>query len=220
MIENLTIENAAGPVGQALALRIDGDRDVIRNSRLLGWQDTLFLDRGRQYIEDSLIAGHVDFVFGGATAFFERVRLYARGNGYLTAASTPPEAAFGFVFARGSITGATPDVRTYLGRPWRDAAQVTFLDTEISAVVRPEGWHNWDHPEREQTARFAEAGSTGPGGSPSARVRWARQLPASEASAVTVARVIGGSDGWDPRAVPAHPSAARAADILPAAARQ
>src|SRR6185436_4555856 len=66
-VENLTLENSAGPVGQALALRVDGDRVAFRNCRFLGWQDTVFLDRGRQYFEDSLIAGHVDFVFGGAT---------------------------------------------------------------------------------------------------------------------------------------------------------
>jgi pectinesterase len=74
--ENLTFENTAGPVGQALALRVDGDRVVFRNCRFLGWQDTIFLNRGRQYFEDSFIAGHVDFVFGGATAFFERCHLH------------------------------------------------------------------------------------------------------------------------------------------------
>ena len=66
--ENLTFENSAGPVGQALALRVDGDRVVFRRSRFLGWQDTIFLNRGRQYFEDCYIAGHVDFIFGGATA--------------------------------------------------------------------------------------------------------------------------------------------------------
>ena len=39
--KNLTFENSAGPVGQALALRVDGDRVVFRNSRFLGWQDTI-----------------------------------------------------------------------------------------------------------------------------------------------------------------------------------
>jgi len=116
--ENLTFENSAGPNGQALALRVDGDRVVFRNCRFLGWQDTIFLDRGRQYFEDSLIAGHVDFVFGGATAWFERCRLHAWRNGYLTAASTPAETPYGFVFSRGWISGAE-GVQTYLGRPWR-----------------------------------------------------------------------------------------------------
>lgn len=209
-VENLTIENAAGPVGQALALRIDGDRVVLRNCRLVGWQDTLLLNRGRQYIEDSFIAGHVDFIFGGATAFFERVHLHAWRDGYLTAASTPHDEPFGFVFADGQITAESGDVKMYLGRPWRDDAQVMFLNTRMTDVVRPAGWHNWDRPEREHTARFSEFGSTGPGARPSERVPWARPLSAADAKAVTIERVLGGADHWDPRQVPAHPSAGKA----------
>lgn len=208
--ENLTIQNDAGPVGQALAIRVDGDRVVFRNCRFLGWQDTMLLDRGRQYIEDSFIAGHVDFIFGGATAFFERVHLHAWRDGYLTAASTPAEQPFGLVFANGQITADSPNVKTYLGRPWRDFAAVTFLNTRMTDVIRPAGWHNWDRPERERTARFREFGSTGPGASPAERVAWATTLSASEAQAITVTRVLAGSDGWDPRQVPAHPSAGKA----------
>jgi len=61
--ENLTFENSAGPVGQALAIRVDGDRVVFRNCRFLGWQDTILLNHGRQYFEDCYITGHVDFIF-------------------------------------------------------------------------------------------------------------------------------------------------------------
>ena len=198
--ENLTVQNDAGPVGQALAIRVDGDRVVFRNCRFLGWQDTMLLDRGRQYIEDSFIAGHVDFIFGGATAFFERAHVHAWRDGYLTAASTPAEQPFGFVLANGQITGDSPNVKTYLGRPWRDFAQVTFLNTRMTDVIRAAGWHNWDRPERERTARFSEFGSTGPGASAAERVAWARPLSAGEAQAITAARVLGGSDGWDPAA--------------------
>jgi pectinesterase len=208
--ENLTFENAAGPVGQALALRVDGDRVAFRNCRFLGWQDTIFLDRGRQYFEDAFISGHVDFIFGGATAYFERCDLHCWGDGYITAASTPPERPYGFVFANGRITGQTPDVRTYLGRPWRDFAQVAFLDSAMAEVVRPEGWHNWDHAEREDTTRYGEFGSTGPGGRVNARVGWARRLSKGEASAMTIAAVLSDGDGWDPRSVPAQPSEGRA----------
>src|SRR5215210_1612230 len=87
-IENLTIENTAGPVGQALALRADGDRLVFKNFRFLGWQDTLFLNRGRSYFQGCVIEGHVDFIFGGGTAWFENCRIHCRKDGYITAAST------------------------------------------------------------------------------------------------------------------------------------
>jgi pectinesterase len=211
-IENLTIENSAGPGSQALALRVDGDRLVVRNSRLMGWQDTLFVDRGRQYFEDTLITGHVDFIFGGATAFFERCWLHAWADGFLTAASTPVEAPFGFVFDHARITGETPAVRTYLGRPWRGYAQVVFLESDMSAVVRPEGWHNWDQPDRERTTRYAESGNRGPGADVTARVAWARRLTVAGASAFARDRVLSGADHWEPRRVPAHPSAVRAFD--------
>jgi pectinesterase len=210
--ENLTFENTAGPVGQALAIRVDGDRVVFRNCRFLGWQDTVFLNRGRQYFEDSFIAGHVDFVFGGATAFFERCHLHCWRNGYITAASTPSDRPHGFVFANGSISGQSPDVRTYLGRPWRDFAHVAFLNTVMSSVVQPEGWHNWDRPERERSSRYSEFGSTGPGARPDARVRWAKPLSSKEAAALSVTAVLGGIDGWDPRRLTPHPSIVRAVD--------
>ena len=204
-VENMTFENTAGPVGQALAVRVDGDRVVFRNMRFLGWQDTIFLNRGRQYVEDSYIAGHVDFIFGGATAFFERCHIHALRNGYVTAASTPAEQPYGFVFANGRITGEA-GVKTYLGRPWRDYAQTTFLSTDMSDVVRPEGWHNWDKPDREKTARYHEARNSGPGAATAGRVPWSRPLVIHAAAPVTAASVLRGADGWDPSRVPSYPA--------------
>jgi pectinesterase len=197
--ENVTFENSAGPVGQALALRVDGDRVAFRHCRFLGWQDTILLNRGRQYFEDCYITGHVDFIFGGATAFFDHCHVHCLRDGYITAASTPEREPYGFVFAHCRITGESPAVKTYLGRPWRPFASVVYLDTEMSDVVRPAGWHNWDQPERERSARYAEYGSTGAGANARGRVAWARQLTKAEAKAITVEKVLGGADGWRPR---------------------
>jgi len=200
--ENLTFENAAGPVGQALALRVDGDRAVFRRCRFLGWQDTLFLNRGRQYFEDCFITGHVDFIFGGATSFFERCEIKIRRDGYITASSAPDNQPFGFVFSHSRITAESPELRTYLGRPWRAFSSVAFLNTEMSAVVRPVGWHNWDFPDREKTSRYSEFKSTGAGASPSARVAWSRQLSEADAAALVPERVLAGADGWNPNKLP------------------
>ena len=197
--ENLTFENSAGPVGQALAIRVDGYRVAFRNCRFLGWQDTILLNRGRHYFERCYIAGHVDFIFGGATAFFESCHMHCLSNGYITAASTPPQQPFGFVFSNCKITGASPDVKTFLGRPWRPFGSVTFLNTEMSEVVRPQAWNNWRDPARERTARYAEFHSTGPGAKPKERVPWSRQLTEAEARSITLERVLGGPDGWNPR---------------------
>ena len=197
-VENVTFENSAGRVGQALALRVDGDRVAFRNCRFLGWQDTVFLDRGRQYFEGCYIAGHVDFIFGGATAFFEKCHIHCLTNGYITAASTPEQEPFGYVFSNCRITGESPDARTYLGRPWRQFSSVTYLNTEMSEVVTNVGWNNWKDPAREKTVRYAEFNSTGPGANPKARVPWSRQLTATEAKAITLEKVLGGADGWNP----------------------
>jgi pectinesterase len=195
--DNVTFENSAGPVGQALAIRIDGDRIAFRNCRFLGWQDTILANRGRQYFENCYIAGHVDFIFGGATAFFEKCHIHCLGKGYITAASTPDNQPYGYVFRDCKITGETPDARTYLGRPWRDYAAVIFLNTEMSEVVRPEGWHDWNKPQAEKTARYSEFNSTGPGASPQTRVAWTRPLTEEQAEVLTPEKVLAGSDGWN-----------------------
>ncbi len=195
--ENLTLANTAGPVGQALALRADGDRLVFRRCRFLGWQDTILLNRGRHYFEDCYIEGHVDFIFGGATAYFSRCEIRALRDGYLTAASTPEGTPHGFVFADCRVTGAE-GVKTYLGRPWRNFARTVFLRTELSAAVRPEGWHNWKKPDAERTAFYAEFASTGPGAAPASRAPWSRQLGAEDATKFTPSQVLAGTDAWNP----------------------
>lgn len=196
-LENLTFENSAGPVGQALAIRVDGDRIVFRHCRFLGWQDTILLNRGRQYFEDCYIAGHVDFIFGAATAWFERCQIHCLRTGYISAASTYDYQPFGFVFSHCKLTGE-PEAKTYLGRPWRDFSNVIYLNTEMSNVVRPEGWQNWNLPEREKTARYSEYNSSGPGANPKTRVSWSHQLTKAQAKEITVRKVLGGADGWNP----------------------
>ncbi|MFT3781073.1 MAG: pectinesterase family protein [Nibricoccus sp.] len=198
IVENITLENAAGPVGQALAVRVDGDRVAFRNCRFLGWQDTILVNRGRHYFKNCFVAGATDFIFGGGNSFFEDCTIRCDGNGYVTAASTPKDQPFGLIFNRCTIVGSKPEVKTYLGRPWREFAMTVFLNCEMSDVVRPEGWHNWGKPEKEKTTRYAEYGSTGTGGDLAKRVPWARQLSKEEAASLTVERVLAGGDNWRP----------------------
>ena len=195
--EGLTIENASKKAGQAVALRLEGDRIVFRGCALLGRQDTLLVNKGRHLFERCAIAGTVDFIFGSATAFFDRCDIRVLGNGYVAAPSTPAEQPFGLVFVDCDVgLQAAPEVRTYLGRPWREHGAALYLRCRLGACVRKEGWDNWRQPDREKTARFQEADSTGPGGDVSARVRWAR--PVLSVHAVTPAKVLGGADSWDP----------------------
>jgi pectinesterase len=195
--ENITFANDAGPVGQALAIRVDGDRASFRHCRFLGWQDTILLNRGRQYFEDCYVEGHVDFIFGAATAWFEKSEIHALRDGYLTAASTPVDVPFGYVFNRCKITGE-PGAKTFLGRPWRTYASTIYLNCKMSDVVRPVGWNDWNKKEAHTTIRYAEYNSTGDGTSPTNRPDWTKQLSEADAKKITIEKVLGGNDGWNP----------------------
>ncbi len=202
--ENITFENTTTREQriQALAFYITGDRAILRHCRFLGWQDTLRADSprdriARQYFVDCAIEGHVDFIYAAGTAVFDRCHIHCRGDGYITAASTPANAPFGYVFLDCRVTAA-PGVQTYLGRPWRPYASVTFVRCELPAEVVPAGWHNWGKASNEQTARFAEYKSSGPGARPADRVPWSHALTDAEAERITVGNVLAGSDGWKP----------------------
>jgi pectinesterase len=213
--EGITFQNTSGDHGQALALRIDGDRAVLQHCRILGWQDTLMINKRRDYFTNCYIAGRVDFIYGSATAVFDHCEIHSRNGGHVTAANTPKEQPFGFVFLNCQLTGdAQPwiDPRgnainasktgspalADLGRPWRPYASVTYLNCDMGAHIKPEGWNNWRNPTNELTARFAEYNSTGPGANPKKRFKWARQLTKEEAEKITVESVLSGSDAWHP----------------------
>lgn len=212
---DLTIENTSGDRGQALAARVDGDRARFENCHLLGWQDTLMVNNGRQYFKNCTIEGRVDFIYGSGTAVFDGCTIHSKNGGYVTAASTPQEQPFGFVFLNCTLTGdykpwidpATgqpknkPGAQAFLGRPWRPYASVAFINCKMGDHVRPEGWNNWGKVENEATARYAEFGSQTLDGTPldvSKRVPWAKQLSAQEAAQYTIPNILGGKNSDEP----------------------
>ncbi|KAA3437031.1 pectinesterase family protein [Rufibacter hautae] len=199
--ENLTFQNDAGPVGQAVALHVEADRCVFRNCRILGDQDTLYagVDNSRQYYVNCYIEGTTDFIFGPATAVFENCTIHCKKNSYITAASTPQNQPYGFVFLNCKITTAAPEAtKVYLGRPWRPYAQTVFLNSELGTHILPEGWHNWNKPDAEKTALYAEYKSTGPGAATEKRVAWSKQLSRKEAKKYKPELVLAGDDKWNP----------------------
>lgn len=192
--ENLTFENSSGPVGQAVAVRIDGDRASFINCRFLGYQDTLYPhgEKSRQYYKQCYIEGTVDFIFGWSTAVFEDCTIFCKqGGGYITAASTLPETAHGFVFINCKITGDAAINSFYLGRPWRPFAKTVFIDCFLDKQIKPGGWHNWNKPDAENTTYYAEYGSKGPGANNKARVTWSHLLTAEQAAHYTAEKILG-----------------------------
>ena len=83
----------------------------------------------------------------------------------------------------------------YLGRPWRPYAKTVFLECELDERIRPEGWHNWNKPDAERTAFYAEYKSTGKGANPEKRVTWSRQLTDTERKEYTLEKIFG---NWKP----------------------
>ncbi len=193
-VENLTIENSAGPVGQAVALHVEGDRLVFRNCRFLGDQDTIFAsgENSRQYYVDCYIEGTTDFIFGPATALFENCEIHSEKDSYITAASTPSWVEYGYVFKDCRLTAAEGVNEVYLGRPWRDFAETVFINCFMGDHILADGWHNWNRPEAEETVFYAEYNNSGPGYQPDERVEWAHILSAKEAAEYTIENIFAG----------------------------
>lgn len=181
-LRHLTVENAAAPrqqAGQAIALYADGDYFTCEDCTLRSHQDTLFtaplppkeLQKNgfigpkqfaprtpqRHTYRRCRIEGDVDFIFGGAAAWFEDCDIVSVDAGYATAASTPEGQKYGYVFKHCRFLGDNlPDASCYLGRPWRDYAKTVLLDCLIGTHIRPEGWHDWDKPPFHECGYYAE----------------------------------------------------------------
>ncbi len=232
-VQNLTFGNDSGSgsvVGQALALYVDGDRNSFYNCRLLGSQDTLFTaplphkeaqpggftgpgqnkprTMGRQYYENCYIQGDVDFIFGGAVAYYNKCTIFSKQPehlsldslkyniyGYITAASTFENEPYGYVFKDCRLESDCPRGTVFLGRPWREFAKTVYLNCEMDQHIRPEGWNDWGKPHNH--FYFAEYCSTGAGASPRTRAEFSYQLSDKEAAEYTIEKVL---RGWIPSA--------------------
>jgi pectinesterase len=196
--ENITFENNAGfTAGQAVALRVEGNRASFKNCSMLGNQDVLFLSGSgvKHYFEDCYIEGSTDFIFGAATAVFKNCSIHSKKNSHVTAASTNSIIPFGFVFFDCKLTADTAFKKVSLGRPWSPTASVTYINCWMGDHILPEGWNNWKNPANEATARFAEYKSSGPGTNPAARFKWIKQLTDEEVKKFTIKNILG---DWDP----------------------
>ena len=188
--KNCVFENTAGcgkEKGQAIALYLDGDGITFENCMINGHQDTLFLAplpdkelipggfRGpKQFTErkrrtyrfkNCIIKGGVDFIFGGATAYFEQCEFVSVEEGYVFAPSTPSDVEIGFVATNCSFT-ATSGIgkhSCYIARPWRNHAYVRIESCYLGEHIHPAGFDDWGKTEAHETVRFFESGSFGPG---------------------------------------------------------
>lgn len=196
--ENITFENKAGEVGQAVACFINGDRAMFKNCRFLGYQDTLYTygKDSRQYYEDCYIEGSVDFIFGWSTAVFNRCTINSKRNGYITAPATDKGKKYGYVFIDCDLTADKNVDKVYLSRPWRPYGQTVFINCNMGRHIAPEGWNNWNNKDSEKTAFYAEYNSKGEGASPKTRAKFSHQL--KDIKDYSISKILAGEDGWNP----------------------
>lgn len=199
-LKNITVENNAARLGQAVALFTTGDKIVFLNCRFLGHQDTIYTGnaRSRHYFKDCYIEGTTDFIFGPSTAWFENCDIFCKADSYITAASTPQNVTYGYIFNNCRITADANVSKVYLGRPWRDYGYTLFMNCELPRQIRPEGWHHWQK-EREKTARYLEYNNHGEGANTKGRATWSRQLTKKEAQKITLNEVFCVNDTWNPQ---------------------
>ncbi|MCM1522113.1 MAG: pectinesterase family protein [Muribaculaceae bacterium] len=196
---NLTIENNAPQLGQAVALHTEGDRLKFENCRILGNQDTVFTggENMRLFFDNCYIDGTTDFIFGPATAYFKDCNIHSKRDSFITAASTPENVAVGYVFENCHLT-ADPEVqKVYLGRPWRPYAHTMFINCDMDKHIRAERWQNWGKKENEVTSRYGEYGSKGPGAE--GQCDWAKNPDPETVKALTdLKKVFSHSTDWNP----------------------
>ena len=202
-LRNLTIENNAPRLGQAVALHTEGTRLAFVNCRFLGCQDTVYtgMPYTLLYFLNCYIEGTTDFIFGPSTAWFENCEIYSKINSYVTAASTPKDCKYGYIFNNSTLTAADSVTNVKLGRPWRAYAYTLFMNCELGKHIAPAGWKNWvdyHDPAKEGTVRYMEYNNHGPGANTKDCVKWSRQLTKAEASKITLKEVFNGDVSWIP----------------------
>ena len=195
---DITFQNDAGfTAGQAVAIQITGDEAAFYNCRFVGNQDVLFPSKPatRQYFERCYIEGTTDFIFGPSIAWFEQCHIHSKKNSHVTAASTPKDQNFGYVFNDCVLTADTSLHNVSLGRPWRPFANVVYIHCYIDRHIMPQGWSNWNNTENYKTTRYAEYQDYGPGAQPASRVSWSKQLSDEEVKKYNMKNVL---NGWQP----------------------
>lgn len=162
---------------QALAIRCGADRVVFERCTILGRQDTIQFNKGgaRAYLKDCYIEGTVDFIYADGTCLFDSCQINSPYNsGYITAACTPIEQKYGFLFYNCELTREAKNGKTApkdgayaLGRTWGQDAMVMFWNCKMDDHIRKDGdrWQDMGDCKASE-ARYYEVGSMDLNGNP------------------------------------------------------
>lgn len=166
---------------------------------------------GRQLYHNCYIEGDIDFIFGSACAWFEHCTIYSHAlpsypdqdnrnmiHGYITAASTPKDEKFGYIFHCCHITGNCPKGSVFLGRPWREYAKVIFLKCTIDDHIHPLGFHDWNKQWAHNLFTYAEGQNDGDGADTSSHASYVHRLSLEEINSISMDSVLFNNNNWEP----------------------
>ncbi|XP_004503204.1 pectinesterase-like [Cicer arietinum] len=186
---SIAFENKAGPKAQqAVALLVEGDQSVFFRCAFLGYQDTLYANRGRQFYRNCEIYGTIDFIFGEfGTTLIQNSKILVRKpiqgqqNVVVADGSSLKGTHTGIVLQNYSIMPHIElypyrlTVKTYLARSWKAFSRAVFINNYFDELIQRDGYMIWNVNETNtKNSYFAEFGNIGPGANASARVKWAK----------------------------------------------
>ncbi|KAE9601561.1 putative pectinesterase [Lupinus albus] len=200
--------NTAGPEGhQAVAARVQADRSVFANCRFEGYQDTLYTQTHRQFYRSCVISGTIDFIFGDAAVVFQNCIMNVRKpldnqqNMVTAQGRLDKQQTTGIVLqkcviqADETLVPVKDQIRSYLGRPWKNYSRTIVMESEIGDFIHPDGWTPWAGDFALKTLYYAEFNNTGPGANTDARVKWPgyKVINKDKAKKFTVGEFLKGS---------------------------
>ena len=219
--QNLTMKSSMGDAhGRDIVLNDKSNRTVFKDACLWGYQDTYVSNNqsGKFYFEGGVLRGRTDYLCGKGDVYYNEVTLQQCGaGGYLAVPSQAKN--YGYVFQNCYIKKETSDVTFYLGRPWGSGTPTaSFINTKMDTAPIGNGWADMSGGWPK---RFAEYNSYLTSGTTldlsGRRTSWTDKegtqhdndpiLTIDEVQAMSLDKVMGQNDDWDPTALTEQASA-------------
>ena len=219
--QNLTMKSSMGDAhGRDIVLNDKSNRTVFKDACLWGYQDTYVSNNqsGKFYFEGGVLRGRTDYLCGKGDVYYNEVTLQQCGaGGYLAVPSQAKN--YGYVFQNCYIKKETSDVTFYLGRPWGSGTPTaSFINTKMDTAPIGNGWADMSGGWPK---RFAEYNSYLTSGTTldlsGRRTSWTDKegtqhdndpiLTIDEVQAMSLDKVMGQDDDWDPTALTEQASA-------------
>ena len=219
--QNLTMKSSMGDAhGRDIVLQDKSNRTVFKDACQWEYQDTYVSNNqsGKFYFEGGILRGRTDYLCGKGDVYYNEVTLQQCGTGgYLAVPSQAKN--YGYVFHNCHIKKETSDVTFYLGRPWGSGTPTaSFINTQMDAAPIGNGWADMSGGWPKRFAEYNPYLTSGTTLDLSGRrTSWTDKediqhsndpiLTIDEVQAMSLDKVMGQDDDWDPTALTEQASA-------------